>query len=260
MRRSDFLSTDLAEAIRAHARACYPQEALGVITPDGYRPMENRHPEPEQHGQYDDATMRELIATDQLLGIVHSHPNGPNAPSKPDMALQVQLHVPAVICSTNGDACLPLVVWGDMFEPDPLEGRGFIHGVTDCYELCRDWYYLEEGVRPPPVPRSWAWWNHDKHLVDELYGPSGFTRIVAEDVERGCIALCSIGRAKTPNHGLMYLGDGLVLNHCTSTGAYDPTRLSRIEPLARWVPYITRWLKPNEDRKAIWEAGEEVRR
>lgn len=260
MRKDEFLAPDVAEAIRAHARAAYPQEALGVITPQGYTRCENLHHKPEEHGAYDPAVINPLLATGNLLGIVHSHPNGPNAPSKTDMQLQVQLDVPAVICSTNGDACLPLVVWGDMFDPDPLEGRGFIHGVTDCYELCRDWYMIEEGQRPPPVPRSWGWWNHDKHLVDELYGASGFDRIMADEAERGCIALCSIGRAATPNHGLMYLGDGLVLNHSTSQGAYDPTRLSKIEPLARWIPYISRWLKPNEDRQAIWPSRQEIRR
>lgn len=255
MRRHEFLDAQLSADITRHAIDAYPYEALGVITPEGYLRCENKSPEPERHGVYDSEVMDALVIENRLLAIVHSHPNGPNAPSKTDMELQIQLDLPAVLVCTNGDGCMPLTVWGDMFEPDPLLKRGFQSGVTDCYELCRDWYWFEEGRRPPPAARGWAWWRTGENMVDTMFRQFGFVRVFDEEPQRGWAALCTFGKSLVPNHGLIYQGDGKVLNHSSSGAAYDPSRLSKEEPLARWQPYITRWMKPDEDRQAIWQTS-----
>jgi proteasome lid subunit RPN8/RPN11 len=271
MRRGDYLTPDLKIAIQAHAIAVYPHEALGVLTPRGYERMENLSPTPGERGQYDPKAMQALLIAGELLAIVHSHPNGPNAPSGEDAALQVKLNVPGVLVATNGDGCMEPVVWGDMFEPDPLEGRGFQHYVHDCFELGRDYYWFKTGKRPPPFPRNWAWWQQGIDMVGAHFADAGFRVLDDEDVRAGDVQegdaiVVATGRNPqqpqeqvAPNHVLIYLGNGTVLNHSSSRHPYDPSRLSRVETLSRWIPYIQKWLRPDENRQALWRPCSQVR-
>jgi proteasome lid subunit RPN8/RPN11 len=263
MLRGDYLTPDLVDALQRHAIDAYPHEALGVVTPDGYRRMENKAEDPGAHGVYDRDVMQGLMANGELLAIAHSHPNGPNCPSKADAMLQERLAVPGILVCTNGDGCMSPTVWGDMFTPDPLERRGFQYQVTDCFELIRDWYLLETGKRPPRAARDWLWWTDPAapRMVDVLFKPSGFVQIEECDAARGSVLVVMTGRkAVAPTHGLLYLGDGLVLNHSTATKAYDPSRLSRTEPLTRWLPYKAMWLHPDANSQTLWQPRGEVRR
>lgn len=271
MLRGDYLTPDLKDAIQRHAIAAYPYEALGVITPRGYQRMDNLSATPGTRGVYDPKAMQDMLISGELLAVVHSHPNGPNAPSGEDAALQVKLNVPGVLVATNGDGCMEPTVWGDMFEPDPLEGRGFQHYVHDCFELGRDYYWFQIGRRPPPFPRNWAWWQHGINMVDAHFMEAGFDVVDQEDVRQhdgmvGDAIIVATGRNPqdpkqqvAPNHVLIYLGDGKVLNHSSSRQPYDPSRLSRVETLSRWIPYIQRWLRPDENRKTLWRPCEEIR-
>jgi proteasome lid subunit RPN8/RPN11 len=271
MRRGAYLTPDLKIAIQRHAMAAYPYEALGVITPAGYREMENLSDTPEHRGKYDARAMQALQISGDLCALVHSHPNGPNAPSGEDAALQARVNVPGVLVVTNGDGCMEPTVWGDMFEPDPLEGRGFQHYIHDCFELGRDYYWFETGKRPPPFPRGWAWWQDGSDMVDTHFRKAGFLRLDDAEVQAGglrtgdAIVVATGQNMKeprqqvAPNHVMIYLGDGKVLNHSSSRLPYDPSRLSRVETLSRWLPYVQRWLRPDENNQTLWRACGEVR-
>ena len=69
----------------------------------------------------------------------HSHPDGVGCPSESDMRYQQQLAIPFVVMVWPLYDCF---WWGDQLTPAPLLGRGFRHGVHDCYSLLRD-YYVE---------------------------------------------------------------------------------------------------------------------
>ena len=121
-------------------------------------------------------------------------------------------------------------------------GRGFRHGVTDCYSLIRDYYRLERDVVLPEFPRDWEWWCNEQDLYRDGFGKAGFERLVDVDLRPGDVFLAQI-RSGVPNHGGVYLGDGLALHHLAARLPVDATRLSRREPIDRWMKFISHWLR-----------------
>jgi proteasome lid subunit RPN8/RPN11 len=95
------IAHSLLDRLRQMARAAAPEECCGLLL--GRRapvaivtellPAANIHPEPERFFTIDPARqfalLRELRETgreDRLLGLYHSHPQGPAAPSPRDLA------------------------------------------------------------------------------------------------------------------------------------------------------------------------------
>ncbi len=190
-------------------------------------------------------------------GIFHSHPDGPFHPSRLDMQQQYATMLPWAIACTHQKH--NEVFWfGDEVPKLPLIGRPFRHGVTDCYELVRDYYREVHGIEMPHVPRNWDWWHDGETLYDAYLKPAGFTEIPKSDIQAGDGVLITI-RSNTPNHAAIYLGGGLMLHHlATQRTGYDPTRLSTVEPISRWTPYITKVLTLEDHqidrttRKGVW--------
>lgn len=170
--------------------------------------------------------------------IFHSHPGGPFYPSHLDMQQQYATMLPWAIACTNPRH--NEVFWfGETVPKLPLIGRPFRHGVTDCYELIRDFYGQVHGVELPHVPREWSWWDDDQSLYEDHLTSSGFVLVPFEDVQPGDGVLLTI-RSKTPNHAAVYLGNGLILHHLGTRNGYDPSRLSSVEPISPWTPFITK--------------------
>jgi proteasome lid subunit RPN8/RPN11 len=154
IKRKDLLTDEVDFAIRAHAMSEYPNECIGYVSGGRYHQAKNVHESPTLAARMDPKLILKLVKQKKLQAIVHSHPNGPNCPSEADMKAQLDMAIPFILVSCTETAALPPFAWGDQLEPLPLEGRGFQHGVADCYELIRD-----EG-RPrciilPPYPRDW---------------------------------------------------------------------------------------------------------
>jgi len=236
------------EAMRDHARAAYPEEAVGFLMQDGsYAPQANIYSEPARGGRVNPDDLGAVIRAGTLRAFFHSHPDGPDCPSEQDMRSQVELDVPWIICSANASATLPPFAWGDtLVDPSDLVGRPFRHGVTDCYATIRAWYQRERGVLLPDFARQWEWWledtDGDKDLYRRYFAEAGFRQIDQSEVERGDVWLAQI-RSNVPNHAGVYLGDGLALHHPSSMLASDPARLSKREPIAKWQRHITHWLR-----------------
>jgi proteasome lid subunit RPN8/RPN11 len=239
------------EAMRDHARAAYPEEAVGFLMSDGcYHPQENICPEPTRGARVDPNLLATVLSANTLRAYFHSHPNGPDCPSEQDMRSQIELDVPWIICSATDSASLPPFAWGDMLvDPSPLVGRPFRHGVTDCYAAIRAWWLAERGVLLPEVPRQWEWWldgvDGDKDLYRRYFAGAGFHEIDASEVLPGDCWLAQV-RASVPNHAGVYIGEGLTFHHPSSALASDPARLSKREPVARWQRHITHWLRRAE--------------
>lgn len=242
------LSRDGLETWRAHVLARYPEEALGYLDHAGnYHELRNTAQSPLVSAVPDPADLTWLLADDVIAALCHSHPGGPDCPSEQDMRSQQELCVPFGIMATNGQACADPFVWGEGVADDaPLVGRSFRHGVRDCYALCRDWYQAEQGITLPDYPRGWEWWNGRDGLDGDLYrrffADAGFVQIRPEEVCHGDAWLACV-RSSVPNHAGIYLEGGLAIHHPSSGLAYDPNRLSKIESVARWLPYVTHWLR-----------------
>lgn len=237
---------EFSDQIQREAAASYPEEAAWVITRAGCRQVANIADDPKKHFRISDGDMLEAYL-DDLLAIVHSHPNGPDCPSEADMRGQVASARPWGIICTDGEGCLPITWWGDQVTREPLVGRGFRHGVTDCYSLIRDYYHLEHGIDLPEFPRNWNWWHDGQDLYTEGFPKAGFRRFDpdVETPQAGDMWFSQL-RSSVPNHGGIYLGDETILHHATSKKAVDPSRLSRREPIHRWLPHITHWLRHEE--------------
>jgi proteasome lid subunit RPN8/RPN11 len=220
--------------------ASYPQEAVFLLTKSGLRQVPNVAPNPEE----DFAVSREDTIEAQregLLAVIHSHPDGQEFPSLSDMEHQVASNVPWAIAVCNGEECADLF-WFGTEQREPLVGRGFRFGVTDCYSIIRDYYHDEKGIELPEFPREWEFWNKGKSLYVDGFGKAGFKVIDESEIQEGDVFLSQI-RSPVPNHGGVYLGNGLIIHHTTSTLPVDMSKLSAREPITRWQQYITHWLR-----------------
>lgn len=235
--------TEHTSLIQRQAEETYPEEAVWVITSKGCRQVANTAKDPLTSFSVSDEDMVQAYS-EGLLALVHSHPDGPDCPSEADMVGQVNSACPWGIVSTNGEDSLPLFWWGDQVETPPLIGRGFRHGVTDCYSLIRDYFRVEKEINLPEFPRNWDWWNEGQDLYAKGFPVAGFRRFDpdVEEPKEGDMWFSQL-KSEVPNHGGVYLGDETILHHNTAKLAVDPSRLSKREPIHRWIPYITYWLR-----------------
>jgi proteasome lid subunit RPN8/RPN11 len=83
------LSPGILDEVIAHAKAAYPREGCGLISPSRFIPMTNIAESPSEFemdpGELIE-TLRDLRnAGEDLIAIYHSHPHGPAVPSKMDV-------------------------------------------------------------------------------------------------------------------------------------------------------------------------------
>lgn len=144
----------------------------------------------------------------EVIAVVHSHPGAPATPSEADRAGCEASRLPWHIVST------PCGHWYTI-EPRgftaPLVGRVFQHGTVDCYSLIRDWYRQERGVVLPDFHRAGEWWLRGESLYLDHFGTAGFVEWAGAP-EVGDVLLMQI-LSPVPNHGAIYVGDGMVLHH-----------------------------------------------
>ena len=247
-------SEDIQREAEAHARSVFPNESVGFVVDGTYVPQKNVATDSENNFTVPAQAL--LEQSGPVQGIIHSHPNGPNYPNKIDMQGQIDTDVPWGILPINkyessGEyVAQPILWWGDSLPIRPLIGRGFIHGVSDCYALIRDYYRTELGITIPDFPRDWGWWTKGEKLYDMGFGQAGFVQVSMSDPKPGDVFLAAI-RCKTPNHGGIWLGGPTseILHHLTSRNAVDITWLSRREPGVRYLNFVQnggKWLRHKE--------------
>lgn len=250
------ISETLSRQIQDHALESYPLESVGMVV-DGkvtgryiegdYIRLENVHPQPTHGFRVSGQDM--LRMEGRITAIVHSHPDGGNAPSASDMMSQQMMNLPYIIVATDGTNCLEPFEFGDCLEPLPLEGRPFRHAVTDCYELMRDYWMVNFGYRLQNIPRDWEWWRDGLDLYRDYFEPAGFRALRdGEQPQKHDCFFMSIG-SKVPNHGGIYLGNGEILHHLGSTrhGPYSSSHLSVREFGGRYEtlsPMFVRFKEP----------------
>lgn len=145
----------------------------------------------------------------EIVAVVHSHPNMSAKPSQADL----------VACEASG---LPWFIVGipseqwEYLEPSgyiaPLVGRQWSHGVLDCYAIIRDWYKQERNITLPDFDRSDEWWKAGQNLYMDNILKVGFKPISLDNIATGDVILMAISSG-VPNHGALYLGDGVILHH-----------------------------------------------
>lgn len=227
--------------IKLEAREQYPYEAVWLLTSEGLYQVENTHENPLEYFRISDRELTRAWAKD-LKAIIHSHPGGHSAPSSEDMKGQINTAVAWAVIGLDEHETGDLCWWGKGVEKEPLVGRGFRHGVTDCYGLIKDYYDMELGIQLPEFPRDWDWWQHGQNLFTEGFAKAGFVRIEASEAKPNDVWLAQI-RSDVPNHGGILLEGELAIHQM---GAHTPVDLSRPsvrEPVHRYRSLITHWLR-----------------
>ena len=231
------------EQIRAEAIAAFPQEAIWLITEAGCRQVANVHDNPLEFFACSEKASRKAQA-EGLLAAVHSHATNVAAPSSGDMQGQLDTSVPWAIIATDGVAANDIAWWGKGATKAPLVGRTFRHGITDCYALIKDYYEIEMGIDLPEFPRDWEWWKTDLNLFENGFKSAGFQAIDASEAKPGDVWLARLGgQMDVANHGGILLENDLALHQIGAKAPVDYSRPSAREPIYRYMPHITHWLR-----------------
>lgn len=232
-------SAEVERDAKIHAQMCYPEESCGVVVDGKYIAMKNRADDRLNGFIIDPASLKDL----EIEAIIHSHPDATPVPSSADMQYQVETGVPwgifMVKKTEEGEFGFTQIIWfGDECPRQPLVGRPFVHGVTDCYALIRDVYKEELGILIPDFPRDWEWWHNGEDLYEAGFAKAGFRKIPQTELKKYDLIISSLGvRNRVANHGSVYYGDDLVIHHIAASSPIDFGRVSTIVPAA---PYLRR--------------------
>jgi proteasome lid subunit RPN8/RPN11 len=241
-----------ARVLRAasrHASKERPEEACGLVRAGRYVRCRNVSDAPQEAFEVPAKDMAKAYQAGDLEGVIHSHPGGPWWPSAADMAAQIETGVPWAIVVPGDDGAELACHWGAPRPPVFHDGlhvpRAFLHGVSDCYSLVKDYYAEAHDLHMSEFPRDWEWWLRPETpgglYLDNLEA-QGFEVVSTAPHEYAGLArpgdayLMAI-RSKVPNHAGVYLGEGLLLEHMHGN-------LSHREPIARKLKHITHWLRP----------------
>jgi proteasome lid subunit RPN8/RPN11 len=227
-------------AMKRHAIRDYPREACGVVMGDAYYPLANIHADPE-HAFECTEQLLPLLAAGCVQALVHSHPNGPDAPTGYDVMQQQAMDVPWGIVPCNDKDALPAFFWHEDFPPPPLLGRRFRFGPSgtdgrgDCGALIHDYFKLQHGLVLREFPRDDRCWHVPGFSYERNLEEAGFHRISPHAVRVGDVFLAQVLCARA-NHGGVYVGENRIIHHLTN-------RLSREDSAVQWNSTITGWFR-----------------
>lgn len=232
----DFWNDALEKEFQEYAIEQYPNEACAAVIKNKLVKLENISNRAQE--------TFELTSNDKLLiqkaqGLIHSHPNGQISPSAQDMLSQKEMRYPFGIMVVGQDSASKGVWWSDDTLSAPLEGRPFIHGIFDCYSLCRAYYKQSKSLVLPDFPRDDNWWLTDQNMYLDNFTSAGFKEVESGDTFKVGDAFLMAIQTKMPAHAAVYLGNDLILHHLRG-------RLSRSDRYSHWRKYITNTVRYSE--------------
>lgn len=264
LRHPDPWGPEVTDAIKQHAMDSYPKEACGLVIDDKYVPCDNIHPEPDKAFRIDPGFSGPLFIDGKIQAVIHSHPDGPNHPSMVDIEQQLEMDdIPWGVVSVTGDItegtpmyCSDVIWWGDSLPDVPLIGRRFLWNVFTCYQLYRDWWWQERGIRFPTYPMVEDFIQQGMNIFIENAERTHHVdlgKIPVSELEIGDMLVGRL-RGKYPNHCGIYIGGDDILHH-PSGGASCTTNLQR------WWPHIDTVLRHDGTQKPspTWKPREGLR-
>ena len=230
-----------------HAASEYPNEACGLIVNGRYKPCKNLAEDPTKSFTIDPVVFIEAVNTGKPVAVFHTHPFDQTKPviiphewpSTADMVNWMNTNVPWCIASSTSEGMSELVWLDDSVRP-PILGREFVHGITDCYSIIRDWYLFERNINLPNFARVYDWWlQPGVDLYGSNFKAAGFTEVSKDDVQVGDVALMQI-RTNVINHAAIVTGTNQLTHHLFH-------RLSNEDRLDRWSQYIVKYVRYTKD-------------
>jgi len=205
------LDDKIARDILGHVEREFPKEACGLIIEEfgalKYVPCTNVYEKPEESFIIDPKEYAKASDRGLIKYIVHSHPNADATPSEVDKEECNKSGIPWIIVSYPGAKIITI-------NPDgytrPLIGREFIHGISDCYTLIRDYYHQVLHIEIPDFERVDNWWELGENLYLDNFEKAGFVKV--SNLQKHDVILMQFF-SNTVNHGAVYVGDNKILHH-----------------------------------------------
>lgn len=225
---------EASASARIHALAEWPREACGVVVRGTYIGLRNLAADSEQHFQVPGATWLEH---GRVEAVIHSHcaPRHGRTPSGGDLRGQIETAVPWGIVLCDGQAASGPLWWGDFRLDDPLFGREYLWGISDCWSVVRSWHWQRRGVKMRDFPRDEGVFLAGADLIAGNAEAAGLLPIADDEVMPGDIAFLRI-RGTVVNHCAVADDGGMLLHHL-------PRRLSCRQPVGMWRGHIVQWLR-----------------
>lgn len=214
------LKSKTIKEILTHAEEGYPNEICGVVVMSGkvehYVRCVNLSTDPTEEFKMCPESFADASELGDVVGIVHSHPDGTSAPSLVDRAVMSRnREIELLVDPDSKSTPWHIVSWpeGDYRQiipeaPEGLLDRPFVHNVWDCWATCEGYYRKYHNLTFPKQHRDDRWWE-DKNafsFYEELYEDWGFVRVDGDPIP-GDMIVMQIGRTHHPNHAGIYLGD-----------------------------------------------------
>ena len=226
---------NLAEMV-AHANLEAPNEACGLVVASGDKQRliraRNVSEAPRHTFEIAEEAWMEVEEGEEVVGIYHSHPGTPPQPSMADLCMCEATDLPWHIVDLAGGYTLT----NPSGYQAPYLRRPYVHGVHDCFSICRDWYNREWDLGIPDFDRENDWWARGGNLYMDHYQSVGFVEVPRQPPQIGDAFLFKI-KSPVPNHAAIYVGNGEMLHHVVG-------RLSCTEQYGGlWVKFTTHQLR-----------------
>lgn len=174
-----------------------------------YYKCENTARNKQQDFRIDKSEYAKASKLGEIVCVVHSHPNKGANPSEYDKYSHASGNIAWLIVGLAHSEQLN-------FMPAPekvakLTGRPFIHGVSDCWSTCRD-FYRQNGLILPDYERKNEWWKNGGNLYEELFTETGFIPVEDGEFLYGDFLLMNIG-SRVCNHAAIYVGNNRIIHH-----------------------------------------------
>ena len=147
----------------------------------------------------------------EILGVIHSHPEGSSEPSEADKASCENIGFPYFIYSVNHKSWNEIKPSG--WKAPSLIGRTWIWGKQDCWNLVTD-YFLDKkqiNLKYWQRPKSIKYFCENPYFEKVLTG-SGFIEVDKNKIQKNDVLLME-GSYQKLSHVALYLGNQLILHH-----------------------------------------------
>tara|TARA_R110000796_G_scaffold124415_4_gene238870 strand:+ start:3029 stop:3724 length:696 start_codon:yes stop_codon:yes gene_type:complete len=200
------------EEIEAHFKEWYPKEGCGVLVAikgeTKWFPC-NNVAEGENDFVIDSTQYINICHKGDIVGIVHSHPNGTTDPSENDIKYCNTIGIPYYIFNYPD---MDLKVLQPERDTKLLYGREYEFGVNDCFEAMRDYLEVQGITIPSRAAFEDDWWEKDlDYFTDEIIKDYGYARVEG-NMKPNDVIIFRIN-ALVGNHCGVYLGDDIFYHH-----------------------------------------------
>lgn len=201
----------MIEDIRTHFDKEYPKEACGVIGivkgKKKWFPCRNIA-ESDEDFVMSSEDWFDIKKKADIFAIVHNHINSSNEPSQSDINNCNALGIPYYIFSYP-ELELNILEPKEIF--NPLIGREYIFGSSDCFEAMRDWLASENIQIPAREPFEDDWWEKGIDYFTEE-NIKNWNHIKVDSPQKNDVLIFAVD-SSVGNHCGVYLENDIFFHH-----------------------------------------------